>query len=77
MERSLSLPVGSPNDELLWRAVLPDGVADAPEYWWGERAVNVWTEAEFDNVSTATVFAHVRDLSWAEPLREHVRRLSA
>lgn len=74
MERSLSAPVELPNDELLWRAVLPERVAERPEFWWGDRVVNVWSEADFGLVSPRTVFAHVRDLSWAAALREAARR---
>ncbi|HYW10280.1 MAG TPA: hypothetical protein VE913_25165 [Longimicrobium sp.] len=76
MERSLSAPVQIPNDELLWRSVLPEDVSHHPEFWWGERIVNVWTEAEFNHVSPRTVFAHVRDLAWAASLRDAARRKS-
>ena len=74
MERSLSAPVDLPNDELLWRSVLPERVTEHPGFWWGDRVVNGWTEADFGRVSPRTVFAHVRDLSWAAPLREAARR---
>lgn len=74
MERSFSAPVHVPNDELLWRSVLPDDVTERPEFWWGERIVNVWTEGDFGRISPRTVFAHVRDLSWAPALRDPARR---
>lgn len=74
MECSFSAPVEVPNDELLWRSILPESVTGRPEFWWGERIVNVWTEAEFDLVSSHTVFAHVRDLSWASSLRAFARQ---
>jgi hypothetical protein len=74
MERSLSAAVSTPNDELLWRSVLPEDVAERPEFWWGDRIVNVWTGADFNLVSERTVFAHVRDLSWAASLRARAWR---
>jgi hypothetical protein len=74
MERSLSAPVGNPNDELLWRSVLPECVTELSEFWWGDRIVNVWTEAEFERVTPRTVFAHVSDLAWAASLRNLAQR---
>lgn len=74
MERSLSAPVAIPNDELLWCSVLPRRVTERPEFWWGERIMNIWTEAAIDRVTPRTVFAHVRDLSWASALREAAQR---
>lgn len=69
MERSFHASVSEPNDELLWRAVLPPDVTERPEFWWGQRALNVWSERGFERLSSETVFAHVRDLSWALPLK--------
>jgi hypothetical protein len=37
--------------------------------------VNVWTEAQFDLVSSRTVFAHVGDLRWEPSLRDLARRV--
>jgi hypothetical protein len=73
MERSFSAPVSIPNDELLWRSILPERVTELPQYWWGERVVNVWTEAEFSRVSSRTVFAHIGNLSWTPALRDLAR----
>lgn len=74
MERSFEAPVSEPNDELLWRSVLPEQVVERPEYWWGERAINVWTEAALERISERTVFAHVRDLAWAPSARAFARQ---
>lgn len=74
MERSFGAEVSEPNDELLWRSVLPKHVIEHPEFWWGERAINVWTEAALERINERTVFAHVRDLSWAQPTRAMARR---
>lgn len=69
MERSFRSPVRTPNDELLWRSVLPERVTELPEFWWEDRAVNVWTESDMKLISHRTVFAHVRDLAWASQIR--------
>lgn len=73
MERSFGAEVSEPNDELLWTSVLPADVRERPEFWWGDRVQNVWSERGFARVTAATYFAHVRYLEWAEALREHVR----
>ena len=74
MERSLSSTVPEPNDELLWASVLPKDIHSRSEYWWGDRAVNIWAESEFSLIGPGTYFAHVRDLAWASALREHLAR---
>lgn len=73
MDRSFSAEVAEPNDELLWASVLPTDVVDRPEYWWGERVAQVWRRADFETVGRGTCFAHVRELAWAETLRENAR----
>jgi len=69
MERSFDAEVSEPNDELLWASVLPSDVEDRDEFWWGDRAVQIWTEADFGSVTARTYFAHVKHLDWAERLR--------
>lgn len=69
LRESFDAPVSEPNDELLWRSVLPADVLDRPEFWWGEWVENIWSEAEFARVGPATYFAHVKELGWAEDLR--------
>lgn len=73
MERSFDAEVSEPNDELLWASVLPGDVEDRDEFWWGDRAVQIWTEADFDSVTGRTYFAHVKHLDWAERLRSIAR----
>jgi hypothetical protein len=70
MERSFAAEVTEPNDELLWASVLPPDVRDRPEFWWGERVVNVWDEADVSDITQGTYFAHVKHLEWAGALRE-------
>ncbi len=69
IDRSFSAVVRRPNDELLWASVLPDDVHSRPEFWWGSRAVNIWSPDDFAVVGTGTYFAHVRHLEWAPELR--------
>lgn len=70
MERSFRVEVSKPNDELLWAAVLPSDVRERPEYWWGKRAVNIWTPEECKDVDEQTYFAHVRYFSYAGLLKK-------
>jgi len=73
MIRSFGATVSEPNDELLWREVLPGDVRDRPEFWWCSRVVNVWSRDEFERVSDDTYFAHVKHLEWATELRDAAR----
>lgn len=68
LERSFTAVVSEPNDELLWTSVLPADVRDRSEFWWGERALNIWDRTDFDLIGPNTYFAHVRYLEWAEEL---------
>ncbi len=63
MRKSFSAKVDDPNDELMWRAVLPCNVSERPEYWLGERAVNIWVEGDFQQVTANTYFLHLKDFS--------------
>ena len=69
VERSFAAVVSEPNDELLWTSVLPSDVRERAEFWWGERAVNIWDQIDFDLIGSNTYFAHVRYLEWADDLR--------
>lgn len=69
MERGFAAKVAKPNDELLWASVLPEDVTARPEFWWGQRAVNLWMRDDFRLVDKSTYFAHVRMLSWSDELR--------
>jgi hypothetical protein len=69
MERSFAANVSQPNDELLWASVLPPDVRARPEFWWGERVVQLWSDADFEHITPGTYFAHVKQLDWAERIR--------
>jgi hypothetical protein len=69
MERSFQAEVPEPNDELLWRSVLPSDVRERPEFWWGDRVVQIWDDTDAKNITAGTYFTHVKQLSMAEELR--------
>lgn len=73
MERSFEAVVSEPDDELLWASVLPEDVRTRPEFWWGDRVVQIWEERDFGRVSDETYFAHVKRLDWADRLRKRSR----
>ena len=74
---SFGAQVERPNDELLWRTVLPADVVERPEFWWNGRVENIWSEDEFSRLVPHSYFAHVKELAWAESLREKGRRKGA
>jgi len=74
MDESFDAAVAEPNDELLWRAVLPEDVARRPGFWWAGQAVHVQERGDIDSVSSGCYFAHVKELAWAEELRRAARR---
>lgn len=73
MDRSFDAEVSEPNDELLWRSVLPDDVTERPGFWWGDHAVHVELREEIAHVTPDTYFAHVKDLGWADAIRDAAR----
>lgn len=77
MERSFDAEVEQPNDELLWRSVLPGDVLERPEFWWGSEVVHVETRDDFARLGSETRFVHVKDLDWAQALRRSARYAAA
>lgn len=69
MDRSFEAIVSEPNDELLWRSVLPSDVRQRAEFWWDSEAVHVEQEDEIVGVGSSAYFAHVRRLDWAQAIR--------
>ena len=49
MEASFEAEVEEPNDELLWRSVLPADVRSRRDFWWGPRVVHVETLSDLRN----------------------------
>jgi len=73
MDASFGAAVEEPNDELLWRAVLPRDVIDRAEFWWAGEAAHVEKMADFEQVGPTAYFAHIKKLGWADALRHAVR----
>lgn len=73
MEKSFQMNSDFSNDEELWRAVLPSGVIHKPEFWWGDRVVNVWLKNECAWVKPLTYFAHVKTFAYGSQIRKHRR----
>ncbi len=69
MVKSFDALVSEPNDELLWISILPHDVRSRPEYWWGERVVQIWNDADFNAITNNTYFAHVKHLECAQRIR--------
>jgi hypothetical protein len=67
--QSFEASVSEPNDELLWRSVLPPDVVSRPEFWWNGRVEHIWTDADVNLVGPGHYFAHVKDFSWTERLK--------
>lgn len=74
MDRSFDAVVSEPNDELLWRSVLPWDVTERPEFWWKSEVVHVEQRDETASIGPSTCFAHVRRLEWAEDIRAMATR---
>jgi len=58
MNRSFKAVVSQPNDELLWRSVLPAGVLEREEFWWNGRVVLVERDQDVTLVGQETYFVH-------------------
>jgi hypothetical protein len=70
MERSFKASVPEPNDELLWRTVLPKTIVDSPQFWWGDMVVNVWLEKESEWIQKNTYFAHVKTFAYTKSVQK-------
>lgn len=70
LERSFDADVSEPNDELLWASVLPEDVVERGEFWWQDRVVQIWGEEDLPAVTDRAYFAHVKQLDWADRLRD-------
>ncbi len=72
MEKSFSAQVEIPNDELLWKSILPKDVRDRKEYWLNDYVINIWTEDDFKDVTSNTYFLHLKDFSMLNQ-HEHIQ----
>lgn len=63
MHQSFKAQVETPNDELLWKSVLPTDVRCRKEYWLNDFVINIWTKEDFKDITTNTYFLHLKDFS--------------
>jgi hypothetical protein len=75
MEKSFYAKVSSPNDELMWQAVLPKEVVNLKQFWWEDMVTNVWLESECAWIKKNTYFAHVKTFSYFKRLQEEKLKL--
>lgn len=59
--QSFSSIVSEPNDELMWKSVLPNDIRENPAYWMKDLVVNIWDNIDFKDVSDNTYFLHLKN----------------
>ena len=59
-----SFEIEDPNDELVWRPILPKNVEKRNEFWFGSRAVNIWSPSDVNLIKKDTYFAHIKTFSF-------------
>jgi len=75
MDISFDAVVEQPNDELLWRSVLPADVVERQEFWWNGRVVHVEREQDMSLVGDGMYFVHGNRLPLLRPREEHWPRV--
>lgn len=71
MQRSFGAQVEMPNDELLWKSVLPTDVRSRKEYWLNNFVVNIWTKDDFKDVTANTYFLHLKVFSMLKQFKQN------
>jgi len=61
MEQSFNSIVSEPNDELLWKSVLPQNILSIKKYWLNDYVINIWSETDFKNITDNTYFLHLKN----------------
>jgi len=61
MEKSFYSDVPVPNDELLWKSVLPKNITNLKEYWLEDLVINIWQKSDFQYITNNTYFLHLKD----------------
>lgn len=61
MQKSFQIPVPEPNDELLWRNVLPNDILELPDFWLDDFVINIWLDQDFDDITENTYFLHLKN----------------
>ena len=70
MKRSFNSVVSEPNDELLWKSVLPENICSLNQYWLDDFVINIWEEIDFKDVTENTYFLHLRNFEMLNSLIE-------
>ncbi len=76
MEKNVNVDVSEPNDELIWKSILPKDITNRVEYWWGDRIVNIWDhKKDMHYITKNTYFVHIRDLSLTNHIRDYYQKI--
>ncbi|MEO0075663.1 MAG: hypothetical protein ABIK31_06110 [candidate division WOR-3 bacterium] len=68
MEKSFHSILSEPNDELLWKSVLPENIRSLKQYWLDDYVINVWEEEDFKKITKNTYFLHLRNFELLKSL---------
>lgn len=69
MERSFYSKVSEPNDELLWKSVLPENIISLKEFWLEDMVINIWDNQDFQLITDKTYFLHLKNFEMLKILR--------
>ena len=69
MEQSFNSVVDEPNDELLWKSVLPKNINSLKQFWLDDFVINIWDEVDFNNVTENTYFLHLKNFEMLTKLK--------
>ena len=68
MEQSFNSVISEPNDELLWKSVLPDNICLLNQFWLDDFVINIWDEIDFKDVTDNTYFLHLKNFEMLNSL---------
>ncbi|WP_298393691.1 hypothetical protein [Flavobacterium sp.] len=69
MEQSFDAIVAEPNDELLWKSVLPKNIVALEHFWLNDFVINIWDEEDFKNITNNTYFLHLKNFDMLSKLK--------
>lgn len=49
-----------PNDELLWKKILPKNITSMKDYWWFDLVLNIWEMSDLEKITRNTYILHIR-----------------
>jgi hypothetical protein len=71
MEQSFNSVVSEPNDELLWKSVLPENITSLSQFWLDDFVINIWDESDFKEVTKNTYFLHLKNFEMLSSLNKN------